>query len=50
MPKVRDAIRMVEQDGWYHLRTKGSHRQYGHPVKKGKVTIPGHPRDDLRMG
>ena len=50
MPKVRDAIRMVEQDGWYHLRTKGSHRQYGHPVKKGKVTIPGHPRDDLPMG
>lgn len=28
MPKVRDAIRLVRQDGWYHVRTRGSHRQY----------------------
>ena len=29
--KVRDAIRLVEQDGWYHVRTRGSHRQFRHP-------------------
>ena len=39
--KVREAIRLVEQDGWYHLRTKGSHRQYKHASKPGRVTIPG---------
>lgn len=48
MPKVRDAIRMVERDGWYHVRTRGSHRQFHHPVKRGTVTISGHPSDDLR--
>jgi predicted RNA binding protein YcfA (HicA-like mRNA interferase family) len=38
---------MVEQDGWQHLYTKGSHRHFKHPVKPGKVTIPGHPGDDV---
>ena len=42
MPRVRDAIRIVERDGWYHVRTRGSHRQFRHPEKPGKVTIPGH--------
>lgn len=42
MPKTaREAIRIVERDGWYHVRTRGSHRQFRHPVKPGKVTIPG---------
>ena len=50
MPKVREAIRLVERDGWYHVRTTGSHRQFHHPVKPGTVTIPGHPRDDLEPG
>ncbi len=45
--KVRDLISLVEADGWYQMRTRGSHRQYKHPVKKGRVTIPGHPRDDI---
>ncbi|MBI4910352.1 MAG: type II toxin-antitoxin system HicA family toxin [Acidobacteria bacterium] len=45
--KVRDIIRVVENDGWRHVRTKGSHRQYKHPRKPGRVTIPGHPGDDL---
>ncbi|MXW34275.1 MAG: addiction module toxin, HicA family [Chloroflexi bacterium] len=50
MPKVRDAIRLVEGDGWRLVRTRGSHRQYHHPVKSGTVTIPGRPRDDLARG
>ena len=45
--KVRDVIKLIESDGWYHVETKGDHRQYKHPVKKGKVTIPGHPSDEM---
>lgn len=45
--KARDAMRAVRRDGWRYVRTKGSHRQYKHPTKPGKVTIPGHPSDDL---
>ncbi len=48
--KVRDAIKIVESDGWRLARVKGDHRQYTHPTKPGKVTIPGHPRDDLAPG
>ena len=40
--KVRDVIKQVEADGWYYVGTKGDHHHYKHPVKKGKVTIPGH--------
>lgn len=47
MPKVRDAIRIVQRDGWYHVTTRGSHRQFRHPDKTGKVTIPGKPGDDV---
>ncbi len=47
MPKVREAIRLVERDGWYHVRTRGSHRQFCHSVKPGKVTIPGRPGEDV---
>ena len=50
MPKVRDAIRMEERDGWRLARTRGSHRHYHHPEKAGTVTIPGHPRDDVASG
>jgi len=44
MPKIRDAIRLV---GWRLMTTRGSHRQYRHPTKPGKVTIAGHPNVDL---
>jgi len=47
LPKVRDIIAEVEADGWALFRTRGDHRQYRHPVKTGKVTIPGHPGEDL---
>lgn len=50
MPKVRDAIRLVEQDGWALVRMRGSHRQYRHPDKPGTLTIAGKPSDDLPRG
>jgi predicted RNA binding protein YcfA (HicA-like mRNA interferase family) len=45
--KVREAIRRVLADGWIHVRTVGSHRQYRHPAKPGTVTIAGKPGDTL---
>jgi len=48
--KIRDIIKLIESDGWYQVDTKGSHRQYKHPVKQGRVTIAGHPGDDLAAG
>ena len=45
--KVREAIRMIEADGWVMVAQKGSHRQYKHPVKPGRVTLAGKPNDDL---
>lgn len=48
--KVREAIRMIEEDGWYLVETRGSHRQFKHPNKPGRVTIAGKPSDDLAPG
>ncbi len=48
--KVRDVIKMIQKDGWYHARTKGSHRQFKHDEKPGLVTIPGKPGDELAPG
>ncbi len=48
--KVRDAIRLIENDGWYMIATRGSHRQYKHASKPGRVTIAGKPSDDLAPG
>jgi predicted RNA binding protein YcfA (HicA-like mRNA interferase family) len=48
--KVRDAIKLIESDGWELVRTRGSHRQYRHPGKKGLVTIPGKMGADLAPG
>ena len=45
--KVKEAIKLVEGDGWFLVRTRGSHRQYKHSEKKGLVTIPGKMKDDL---
>ena len=45
--KVRDAIKMLEGDGWALVRQRGSHRQYHHPTKPGTVTIAGKPSLDL---
>lgn len=48
--KVRDVIRRLEQDGWYLVRTKGSHRQFYHPAKPGTVTVPGKLSKDMAIG
>ena len=48
--KVREVIRLIEDDGWYLVKMKGSHRQYKHPKKVGRVTVAGHPNDDLAPG
>jgi predicted RNA binding protein YcfA (HicA-like mRNA interferase family) len=48
--KIREVIRLLEQDGWYLARTRGSHRQFKHPSKSGLVTLAGKPNDDLAPG
>ena len=48
--KVRDAIKLIEEDGWFLSRTKGSHRQFKHNVKPGLVTIAGQPGHELAPG
>jgi predicted RNA binding protein YcfA (HicA-like mRNA interferase family) len=48
--KVREVVRMLEEDGWYLARTHGSHHQFKHPTKKGLVTVPGRGNDDLAPG
>lgn len=42
----KDLMKLLEKDGWYLVRTKGSHYQFNHPIKRGLVTLP-HPRKDL---
>ncbi len=48
--KVREIIKLLKADGWCLVTTKGSHQQYKHPTKPGRVTIAGHPSDDLAPG
>lgn len=48
--KVREIVKQLEDAGWYIVRTRGSHRQYKHAGKKGLVTVPGHPNDELAPG
>ena len=48
--KVREMIRKLTDDGWVQVTQKGSHRQFKHPTKSGKVTVPGNPGDDLKPG
>jgi predicted RNA binding protein YcfA (HicA-like mRNA interferase family) len=48
--KVRDVIRVIEDEGWFLVAIRGSHRQFKHPNKPGRVTIAGKPSDDLAPG
>jgi predicted RNA binding protein YcfA (HicA-like mRNA interferase family) len=48
--KVRDILKMLEDNGWRLARTRGSHRQYKHPDKPGVVTVAGKPSDDVAPG
>jgi predicted RNA binding protein YcfA (HicA-like mRNA interferase family) len=48
--KVGEVLRLIEQNGWYLVTTRGSHRQYKHPHKAGRVTVAGKPSDDVAPG
>lgn len=43
--RVREVEKILKQDGWYEVKQVGSHRQYKHPTKPGKVTVPIHTGD-----
>ncbi len=45
--KVREVLKLLKDDGWYLVTTEGSHRQFKHSTKPGRVTVSGHPRDDV---
>lgn len=48
--KVRDLLKLIQDDGWYQVVQKGSHRQFKHPLKVGRVTIAGHPAQEMAKG
>ena len=48
--KVSEVLRMLHDDGCYLAATRGSHRQFKHSVKPGRVTVAGKPSDDLAPG
>ncbi|MBI2900486.1 MAG: type II toxin-antitoxin system HicA family toxin [Planctomycetes bacterium] len=48
--KIRDLLELPRKDGWFQVARKGSHRQFKHPTKAGRVTVAGHPGDDLAPG
>jgi predicted RNA binding protein YcfA (HicA-like mRNA interferase family) len=45
--KIRDLLKLIEHDGWRLRNQEGSHRQFVHPVKSGKVTVAGHPSAEV---
>jgi predicted RNA binding protein YcfA (HicA-like mRNA interferase family) len=45
----RDVIRRLERDGWYEVNQVGSHKQFKHPTKKGRATVP-QPKRDIPIG
>ena len=48
--KVSEILRMLQEDNWFLVATRGSDRQFKHPAKSGRVTVPGKPSDDLAAG
>jgi len=48
--KVREVIRLLQEDGWRHVRTRGSHRQFQHPERPGTVTVAGKLGIDIPPG
>jgi predicted RNA binding protein YcfA (HicA-like mRNA interferase family) len=48
--KISEIMRKLQDDGWILWATRGSHRQYKHPIKPGRVTVPGKPSDDVAPG
>ena len=48
--KVKELIKLIEKDGWFLVRIKGSHRQSYHPTKSGTVTVAGKESIDIPIG
>jgi predicted RNA binding protein YcfA (HicA-like mRNA interferase family) len=48
--KVGEILRLLQEDGWYLVASRGSHLQYKHHTKPGRVTVPGKKSDDLAPG
>ena len=48
--KVRDVLKCLQEDGWYEVRRRGSHRVLKHESKPGIVVVPGHMSDDIAPG
>jgi predicted RNA binding protein YcfA (HicA-like mRNA interferase family) len=48
--KVAEILRLLQDDGWVVVAQRGSHRQFKHSSKLGRVTVPGKPSDDLAPG
>ncbi len=48
--KVRDLLKLIEEDGWHQVAQKGSHRQFKHAEKSGRVTVAGHPSEEMDKG
>jgi predicted RNA binding protein YcfA (HicA-like mRNA interferase family) len=47
--RSRDVIKELKNDGWYEVNQAGSHKQFKHPTKKGRVTVP-HPNRNIPIG
>ena len=47
---VKHVLALIEADGWFQVRQRGSHRQYHHPSKPGTVTVSGRPSVDVPPG
>lgn len=45
--RFREVDRILKEDGWHQVKQKGSHHQYKHPTKAGKVTVPEHSNKDI---
>ena len=48
--KISEILSLLNRDDWYIVATRGSHRQFKHPVKTGRVTVAGKPSDELAAG
>jgi predicted RNA binding protein YcfA (HicA-like mRNA interferase family) len=48
--KISEILKLLKEDGWYLAARKGSHKQFKHPHKPGRVTVPGKPSDDVAPG
>ena len=47
---ARNIIKLLQSDGWYEIKQEGSHKQFVHATKKGKVTVPFHGAKDIPKG